>query len=90
MEWMISCLMHQTAAHREVRTHLAPVAGLSGAVRGALLARARALRVLLVVVDVQIEAGVLCGQVRVGARIAVVVVHGALHRHGRQRCRRVV
>lgn len=64
--------------------HLAPVAGLSGAIGRALLPRARALPMLGVVLDVQVVAGVLRRHVTAGARLAVVVVDGALHRHLRR------
>jgi hypothetical protein len=67
-------------------THLAPVACLSSTARQALFPRARTLAggVLRVVVDVQVVARGLGRHVMVGAVLAVVVVvvHGALHRHG--------
>lgn len=63
-------------------THLAAVAGLPSAIGDALLPRARALALGGVVLDWQLVAGQFGGRVQTSARIAVVV-HGALHRHGR-------
>jgi hypothetical protein len=87
--WMYGCMdaCHGvgTAVEQTAHTHLAPVACLPSAARQALLPRARTLAgVLRVVVDVQVVARGLGRHVMMGAVLAVVVVvvHGALHRHG--------